>query len=115
MDFLYKFVPKRLQNISAYMDFDGQRKAEKIFQITIGLFAAVGFAWGYTCQQFSQTVYILLAGFVLSCVLTLPPWPMYRRKPLKWQPARQFPSEGSPEHSSPDQGAVTQTKGKKKK
>merc|ERR1711990_1080070 len=42
------------------------------------------------CQQFSQTMYILAAGFILSCLLTLPPWPMYRQKPLKWQPAREI-------------------------
>ena len=35
-------------------------------------------------------MYILAAGFVLSCLLTLPPWPMYRQKPLKWQPAREI-------------------------
>ena len=40
--------------------------------------------------QFSQTMYILAAGFILSCLLTLPPWPMYRQKPLKWQAAREI-------------------------
>ena len=30
------------------------------------LFQVVGFIWGYICQQFSQTMYILCAGFVLS-------------------------------------------------
>ncbi|ESN90621.1 hypothetical protein HELRODRAFT_127888, partial [Helobdella robusta] len=67
-------------------DFEGQKKAEWFFQIIIVLFSIVGFIWGYICQQFSQTFYIVMAGFVLSCLLTLPPWPMYRRNPLKWQP-----------------------------
>jgi len=29
----------------------------------------VGFVWGYVCQQFSQTILILLAGFVLACLV----------------------------------------------
>jgi len=29
----------------------------------------VGFVWGYICQQFSQTILILLAGFVLACLV----------------------------------------------
>lgn len=33
----------------------------------------VGFIWGYICQQFSQTMYILLAGFALSCIVSKTP------------------------------------------
>ncbi|XP_013776264.1 signal peptidase complex subunit 1-like [Limulus polyphemus] len=73
------------KSIPTHMDFDGQRRAEKIFQTIILVFGIVGFIGGYIYQQFSYTVYILGAGFVLSCLLTLPPWPMYRREPLPWQ------------------------------
>ena len=34
------------------------------------LFQVVGFIWGYICQQFSQTMYILIAGFILSCLVS---------------------------------------------
>jgi len=101
------------------MDFDGQRRAERIFQVIIALFAVVGFVWGYICQHFSQTVYILLAGFILSCILTLPPWPMYRKKPLKWQPAQDFSDQtdhsGSSSSGEASTAATDKTKSKKKK
>ncbi|KAL3860990.1 hypothetical protein ACJMK2_007083 [Sinanodonta woodiana] len=83
-----KYLPEFIKKIPTHMDFDGQKKAERYFQFIIILFAVVGFIWGYMCQQFSQTMYILIAGFTVSCLLTLPPWPMYRRKPLNWQKAR---------------------------
>lgn len=69
-------------------DFDGQRKAEKIFQTVIVTFAVLGLIWGYIVQQFSYTVITLGVGFVISCLLTLPPWPFYRRHPLPWQKVR---------------------------
>ncbi|CAH0549486.1 unnamed protein product [Brassicogethes aeneus] len=74
--------------IPTHMDYDGQARAERLSRYIITLFGAVGLIWGYIIQQFSQTVYILGAGFALAALLTIPPWPMYRRKPLNWQPAR---------------------------
>lgn len=73
------------KSIPTHMDFEGQARAEKLSRIIITLFGVVGLVWGYIIQQFSQTVYILGAGFVLASLLTIPPWPMYRRKPLNWQ------------------------------
>eukprot|EP00731_Ephydatia_muelleri_P014951 Em0008g671a len=67
------------------MDFEGQKLAEKLYQSVIVLFAVVGFVWGYYCEQFVQTIYILGAGVLLACLLVIPPWPMFMRHPLQWQ------------------------------
>ncbi|KAF8786559.1 signal peptidase complex subunit 1-like [Argiope bruennichi] len=82
-------IIEKIKNLPVHMDFDGQRKAERIFQTIILIFAGVGLVVGYIFQQFSFTVYILGIGFLLSCILTLPPWPMYRQKPLHWQKPRE--------------------------
>lgn len=52
-----------------FKDFEGQAKAEKISRLIITLFGAVGLIWGYLIQQFSQTVYILFAGFALAAIV----------------------------------------------
>ena len=62
-----------IKNIPVHMDYVGQGRAEKLYQvlyhrlqlihllfhlyqIIIVLFGVVGLGWGYTIQQFSQTV-----------------------------------------------------------
>lgn len=77
-----------IKSIPVHMDYVGQGRAEKLYQIIIVLFGVVGLFWGYTIQQFSQTVYILGAGLVLASLLTIPPWGIYRSKSVKWQEAR---------------------------
>jgi signal peptidase complex subunit 1 len=63
--------------------------------VIITLFGIVGLIWGAIIQQFSQTVYILIAGVVLASLLTIPPWPIYRKKPLNWQKARPESAPGT--------------------
>ena len=67
-----------IKKIPVHMDFVGQGRAEKLYQIIIVLFGVVGLVWGFMIQQFSQTVYILGAGLLLSSLLTIPPWGIYR-------------------------------------
>ncbi|KAJ8265397.1 hypothetical protein COCON_G00144960 [Conger conger] len=74
-------------SIPTHMDYKGQKLAEQIFQGIILVSAIIGFIYGMIIQQFGWTVYILLTGFTVSCLLTLPPWPIYRKNPLTWLPA----------------------------
>merc|ERR1711994_714541 len=75
-------------SIPSHMDFDGQAKAENISRMIVVLFGVVGLLAGWQMQEFSQTIYILAAGLGLAALLTVPPWPLFRTKPLKWQKAR---------------------------
>ncbi|XP_003707657.2 signal peptidase complex subunit 1-like [Megachile rotundata] len=74
-----------IKSIPTHVDYDGQARAEKLSRIIVTLFGVVGLIWGYIIQQFSQTFYILGAGLVMALLVTVPPWSMYRRKPLDWQ------------------------------
>ncbi|XP_066918223.1 signal peptidase complex subunit 1-like [Clytia hemisphaerica] len=75
-----------IASIETHMDYEGQRKAEKIYQVILTVFGIVGFIWGFAIQQLSAAVYTVLAGFALSCLITLPPWSFFRRNPLEWMP-----------------------------
>ncbi|KAM9592995.1 signal peptidase complex subunit 1 [Trichechus inunguis] len=82
-----------LGSLPTQMDYKGQKLAEQMFQGIILFSAIVGFIYGYVAEQFGWTVYIVMAGFAFSCLLTLPPWPIYRRHPLKWLPVQDSGTE----------------------
>ncbi|GAB5587585.1 Signal peptidase complex subunit 1 [Umbelopsis nana] len=46
----------------------------------------VGFLYGYAKQSLEATIMIFGVGFVITLLATLPPWPIYNRKPVKWLP-----------------------------
>ncbi|XP_034942501.1 signal peptidase complex subunit 1-like [Chelonus insularis] len=88
------------KSIPTHMDYDGQARAEKLSRIIVTLFGAVGFIWGFIIQEFSQSLYILGAGCLMAMIITVPPWPMYRRKPLDWQKPQ---SEAAPKNKKKKQ------------
>lgn len=59
-----------LSDFQLAQDFEGQGRAEKLSRVIITLFGAVGLIWGYIIQQFSQTVYILIAGVLLASIVS---------------------------------------------
>lgn len=67
------------------MDYQGQGRAELLYELIILLFTGIGAIVAYQSQQFSLAVYAHGVGFIISCILCLPPWPIYKRKPVKWQ------------------------------
>ncbi|EDO38482.1 predicted protein [Nematostella vectensis] len=83
------------KSIPTHLDYEGQKLAEKLFHIIIIFFGVAGFLWGYYVEQFGATVMILIAGFVVSCLVVLPPWPCFRKHPLQWQKPR--PEKQNPE------------------
>lgn len=72
-------------SIPTHMDYQGQKLSEQIFQVFAVTFGLLGFIVGYVFQQLSYTMYVLGAGCLLGCLITIPPWPMYRRNPVSWQ------------------------------
>ncbi|GAU93215.1 hypothetical protein RvY_05188 [Ramazzottius varieornatus] len=99
----------------AYMDYEGQKSSERLYQRTILLAAAVGFVVGYYFQQFSYTVGALGVGSILSAILCGIPWPTFRKHPLKWQPVRDAEENGDPADVQNDAKKTSVDAKKKKK
>lgn len=69
------------------VDFKGQQLSEQIFQVVIIASTVVGFIYGYVEQSFDLTFKSWAAGLVISMLLCVPDWPMYRRNPIEWHEA----------------------------
>uniref|UniRef100_A0AC34FPD6 Signal peptidase complex subunit 1 n=1 Tax=Panagrolaimus sp. ES5 TaxID=591445 RepID=A0AC34FPD6_9BILA len=86
MDGIIQMLPAPLRRFSTYIDFAGQSKAEKIFQVIIVIASIIGFVVGYLLQQLWLTFAILGGGFVLANLIVLPCWPYFRKNPINWKP-----------------------------
>uniref|UniRef100_A0A2I3BQG3 Signal peptidase complex subunit 1 n=1 Tax=Mus musculus TaxID=10090 RepID=A0A2I3BQG3_MOUSE len=61
---------EHLSSLPTQMDYKGQKLAEQMFQGIILFSAIVGFIYGYVAEQFGWTVYIVMAGFAFSCLVS---------------------------------------------
>ncbi|PRP85282.1 signal peptidase 12 kDa subunit [Planoprotostelium fungivorum] len=73
------------------MDLKGQKLAERMYQIIIGVFAAVGWIIGFVIQDFFFTMVMFVVGCLLATILTVPEWGYLNRNPHKWLPKIQDP------------------------
>ena len=77
------------------MDYKGQGRAEFLYQIIIIVFTILGSAYAYYVQYFSYVLISHAIGVLLASVICLPPWPMFKRNPVKWQDAVVIQAEAS--------------------
>ncbi|KAF2087550.1 SPC12-domain-containing protein [Saccharata proteae CBS 121410] len=71
------------------IDFDGQRLAELLTTALLTTAGIVAFLTGYFTQDIALTLWIGLAGAVLTFVVVVPPWPFFNKNPVTWLPALQ--------------------------
>uniref|UniRef100_A0A0N4ZID7 Signal peptidase complex subunit 1 n=1 Tax=Parastrongyloides trichosuri TaxID=131310 RepID=A0A0N4ZID7_PARTI len=86
MDSVIAILPSWMTCFSTHMDFEGQQKAERIYEVIVVLSAVIGFIVGFYTQQISHMVISIGIGFLLSCIIILPPWPCFRKHPVQWLP-----------------------------
>ncbi|CAJ0927442.1 unnamed protein product, partial [Mesorhabditis belari] len=99
MEGLIQMLPPFLRQFSTHHDFSGQKSAERAFQVILVISGIIGFFIGYSTQQLSHAVYAVLAGGVIASIVTLPPWPCFRRQPLQWQQNIDHSKDGTAEET----------------
>ena len=60
-----------MNKLFLFQDYDGQGRAEFMSQTIIVIFGVVGLILGWYLQQFSQTVFIVAAGFIIAAIVSL--------------------------------------------
>jgi|Dee2metaT_10_FD_contig_21_8007923_length_391_multi_4_in_0_out_0_1 signal peptidase complex subunit 1 len=88
------------------MDYHGQKLAEWIYYILTIIFGGIFWIIGYIMDDFTITVYGWFCGLVISLLLCIPDWPMFRKHPVQWLGQ-------IPDHSQYEKMRKTNKKGKK--
>ena len=55
-------------------------------ELNIHIHQVIGLIYGFQTQQFSKALILYAIGSLLTLVLTIPAWPLYKRNPVKWLP-----------------------------
>ncbi|KAH7393200.1 microsomal signal peptidase 12 kDa subunit-domain-containing protein [Cadophora sp. MPI-SDFR-AT-0126] len=68
------------------IDFEGQRLAEYLATALLAIFGVISFVVGYVQQDIKRALLIGLGGTAATFLLVVPPWPFFKRHPVKWLP-----------------------------
>ncbi|KAL1969057.1 hypothetical protein VTN77DRAFT_891 [Rasamsonia byssochlamydoides] len=92
------FLAALQEALEGQIDFHGQRLAEILSTLLLILSGVVAFVVGYIQQDIYLTLWIGLAGTLLTALVVVPPWPFYNQHPEKWlNPATGGRSSGVPD------------------
>ncbi|KAL5604675.1 hypothetical protein BROUX41_001974 [Berkeleyomyces rouxiae] len=82
-----EFIDRIRDVFDGQIDFKGQPFAELIQNVAMSVFGILAFIYGYVYQDIRAALFIVLGGAIVTLLLVVPPWPMYKRNPVKWLPA----------------------------
>ncbi|OBZ81458.1 putative signal peptidase complex subunit 1 [Choanephora cucurbitarum] len=67
--------------IECTIDFEGQKKTDLLTHALLILTGVVSLIVGYSTESLQQLLVVFVAGFILTIIAVLPPWPMYNQHP----------------------------------
>ncbi|KAB8299764.1 hypothetical protein EYC80_000017 [Monilinia laxa] len=68
------------------IDFEGQRLAEFLTTALLAISGAIAFFVGFFKQDIKLALAFGLLGTAFTFAIVVPPWPFYKRHPVKWLP-----------------------------
>ncbi|KAI0710810.1 microsomal signal peptidase subunit [Earliella scabrosa] len=76
------------QYFEGKIDFEGQKLVEQISRNTLIVASIVSFIAGFAAQSLQVLFGVFAVFVVLLSAAVIPPWPMFRRHPVQWLPAK---------------------------
>ncbi|RPD54603.1 microsomal signal peptidase subunit [Lentinus tigrinus ALCF2SS1-7] len=80
-DILQKYLEGKI-------DFEGQKLVEQISRNALIAATVVSFVAGFASQSLRVLFGVFALFVIVLCAAVIPPWPAYRRHPVKWLPAK---------------------------
>lgn len=66
------------------IEFEGQRRSEIIYKVILTVYLVVSILVSFVTQRLKDGVFIMAGGLILSVLLCVSAWPMYKRHRYKW-------------------------------
>lgn len=71
--------------VDGHIDFRGQRLASKYMYALLTVTTLGSFILGWAAHDIRITVYASIIGTILSALVVIPPWAIYKQHPVAWK------------------------------
>ncbi len=75
--------------LEANIDFKGQKLAESYYTLILSVGAILSFIIGFIKQDLKITFYSFGFFILLTLIVVLPPYKIYKKNPITWLPRKQ--------------------------
>jgi len=72
--------------LEGQIDFHGQQLAETLCTSLLSITGVLAFLVGYIARDIFLTLWVGLAGTLVTFLVVVPPWPTFNKNPERWLP-----------------------------
>ncbi|KAG7544241.1 hypothetical protein FFLO_03354 [Filobasidium floriforme] len=81
------------KQLEGRIDYEGQRLSEQVAYFSLVVSGVIAFFVSFLASSIKFGLIVFAAGYVITLLAVVPPWPVYRKHPIAWLPVRRLKAD----------------------